>query len=189
MYIKSIFRLAIVGFVFCSCQSDSFQINGQSKILTDGDTICLIQEDTPNKVIATAIAYNGNFTMKGNTEMPLFCKIYVKRIPFCNTQLFLESGNINVELNAPPHPSRVSGSKLNNQWQLLNDSIKYLGRELIRITKETKETDHSKQNLYIKKIDSLHKEMSECILNTARRNRNNALGKYILENYKEPKFK
>jgi hypothetical protein len=38
-------------------------------------------------------------------------------------------------------------------------------------------------------IDSLHHRISDCITETAQRNKQNVLGKYILQNYKKPEFK
>ncbi len=190
MHINSVFRLALVGSIFCSCQSDSFRINGQSDLLAEGDTICLINEDNPNKVLCTTVSNNEKFLMTGTIpESPTLCRIYVKKDPAYSAELFLESGDITVELAQPPKQSRVSGTRLNNEWQKLNDSIKFLGKELIHISKIAKDADQTTHNLHLKKIDSLHRRMSECILNTAQRNSNNMLGKYIQKNYKEPKFK
>jgi hypothetical protein len=82
----------------------------------------------------------------------------------------------------------VSGTTINNSWQQLNDSIWILGQEVVK-TSLLSVTDSATQLLRVKTVDSLHRRMSDCILNTARRNSDNPLGQYINQNYKAPEFK
>jgi hypothetical protein len=49
--------------------------------------------------------------------------------------------------------------------------------------------DTTTQKALAHSIDSLHRQMSACVLNTAERNKDNPLGNYINENYKAPEFK
>ena len=187
MRIKPVFGLAVVGYMLCSCQSDSYQINGFARQLPEGDTIVLAQEEMPSQPLGYDIVSEGRFLITGTSDTPSLCRVYQKRDPSCVVNCFLEPGTITVELNPPPALSRVSGTRLNNTWQQMNDSIQLLGRELIRIT-AAKSSDRAAHLTRLNAVDSLHRKMSDCILNTARQNQDNALGKYILQNYKEPKF-
>ena len=172
-----------------SCQSDSYQINGFTHHLQEGDTICLTTGDLPEKLLGHAIVNEGKFHITGTTDTTLLCQLYLKRETPCAVSFFLEPGTITVELTPPPAQSKVSGTKLNNAWQQLNDSVRYLGSQLIHLAKTAGEFSENAHLSRLRAIDSLHRKMSDCILNTAKRNHHNALGKYIQENYKEPEFK
>ena len=82
----------------------------------------------------------------------------------------------------------VSGTKLNNEWQQLTDSVAILGNQVALLLRHP-EADTTAQKALVTNVDSLHRKMSACILNTAQRNKDNPLGKYINENYKAPEFK
>lgn len=189
MSIKSFFGLAAAGIILSSCQSDTYQINGFAQEFQEGDTICMTLEDNPAKIIGSAIVSNGKFAMAGTTDTILLCRIYPKQLPKAAVTCFIEPGSITIELHCPPNPSRVSGTLINNDWQQLNDSVLLMGKELIRITQMTSNTSDSIHLSHLNAVDSLHRRISNYILNTAKRNSNNALGKYIEKNYKEPEFK
>lgn len=185
---RSILGLAVTGIMLCSCQSNSYQITGYARHFQDGDTIWLATEEQPETPFAEAYVNGGKFYFTGEQEMPQVCRVYPKQEPECIVSFFLEPGHITLEMNLPPDYPRVSGTKVNNAWQQLCDSIEMLGREAINIAKITSDTSPDVHLRRLNAIDSLHRRMSQCILNTASRNRDNALGRYIHENYKEPEF-
>ena len=186
---KALIRLAVAGIAFCSCQSDSYKIKGYANHLQDGDTITLALEDNQQKILGQTIISEGNFNMKGVTDTTVFCRAYLNKEPLTSISFFLEPGNITLELHPYPTPSRVSGTVLNNEWQGLNDSVQTLGDKLIRLAEEASKTDADNRQQLQQTIDSLHRKISGCIKNTAQRNKTNVLGKYIIDNYKEPEFK
>lgn len=189
MNIKSLFGLAAVGIVLISCQPGSYRIDGFARGVPDGDTVCLALENNPGTPFAHALVGGGKFLFTGETDSASLCRVYLKRQPDCSASLFLEPGEIiTAELNLPPALSRVSGSVANNEWQLLNDSIQLFAREL-RQTLQLQPADSLPQAVRVRKADSLHRRMSQCILHTAQRNQGNALGRYIHQNYKEPRFR
>ena len=190
MGVKPLFRLAVASFMLASCQSESFHINGYARQLADGDTVYLIKVSQPEVIIRSAIVNEGRFAIFGTTsDSPAFCKAYLKRTPACSVEFFLETGEITIELNPPPLQSRVSGTPMNIEWQQLNDSIRIMGQEMINIARQARKPGLTPHLSQLKAVDSLHRKMSECIYNTARRNKDNAVGHYIQENYKEPAFK
>lgn len=188
MNIRSFIGLAAAGMTLCSCQSDCYQIDGFARQLEQGDTICIVLENEPEQLIGTAIVHQGKFNVTGTTDTILFCKAYLSRMKECNASFMLEPGIIAIELNLPPKPSRISGTRLNNQWQQLNDSIQRMGSELFKLATRKDTCDEATHRARLQAIDSLHRRMSACIENTARRNADNPLGQYIEENYKAPEF-
>ena len=186
MSIKTILGLTVVGAICLSCQSNVYQIEGFARDLNDGDTICLIQN--PNDGMATiTLVENGKFAFAGETSDISVCQIFAKKAPDETVTFFLEPSRITVELASQPEGNRVSGTYINNQWQQLSDSIALLGREAVK-TVLRQARDSAEQRQQAKSIDSIHRRMSDCIQNTAKRNSDNALGQYIHQNYEAPKF-
>jgi len=187
-YLKHTLGLAAIGTLCLSCQSNFYQIDGQASNCQDGDTICLAYDNEPDRYFAFAIVSNGRFTFTGETTSTNLCRIYPIHKSNNGVSLFLEPDKLTVELSQKNALNRVSGSKINNQWQLLNDSIRILGERIVRIVQEPV-SDSISQKERVITIDSLHRRMLDCIDNTAQRNKDNALGIYIRENYKKPEFK
>mgnify|MGYP002522463950 CR=1 FL=1 len=187
MKLKLLYGLAAVS-LLAACQSNSFQINGIARAFQEGDTICLTYDDEPENVFAQTTVSDGKFEFAGETDAFRLCRAYVKRQPDCNATFFLEPGHITIEFYPRPAISRVSGTRCNNEWQHLSDSIQLLAKEIVYILRHPA-TDTLAQQRNVHIIDSLHRRMSDCILHTAQRNRDNPLGRYIQENYKKPEFK
>ena len=188
MSIKTVLGLTVVGACCLSCQSNAYQIEGFARDCMDGDTIYLRHEDNGEGTVFITTVEDGKFSFSGETDSSTLCHIYTKKEPQSTASLFLEPGRITVELSLMPERNRVSGTTLNNRWQQLNDSIWLLGQETVRISLMPM-ADSTTQVMRARTIDSLHRRMSDCILNTARRNRDNPIGQYIDKNYQAPEFK
>ena len=171
-----------------SCQSNVYQIDGYARDFKDGDTICLHQEIEGDGTVFITQVVDGKFSFSGETNTSTFCHIYTIANPKNRVSFFLEPARITVELSLAPERNRVSGTIINNTWQQLNDSIRLLGQEVVR-TSLLPVADSTTQAKRVRTIDSLHHRMSDCILNTARRNSDNPIGQYIKKNYKAPEFK
>lgn len=187
MSIKTFLGLTVVGTLCLSCQSNSYQIDGFARNYNDGDTICMAEESMQNKIVTITLVKNGKFSFSGETEDTILCRIFPKETPNQNVSFFLQPDKITVELSSSHEDNRVSGTCINNQWQQLNDSICLLGKEAVN-TVMLMARDNTEHLQRAKTIDSLHRRMSDCILNTARRNSDNVLGRYIRQNYKAPEF-
>ena len=195
MSIKTVLGLTVVGACCLSCQSNSYQIDGYARDFMDGDTIYLRQETDGEGTVFITTVDDGKFSFAGEADANMLCHLYTKKLPATSNlnpqpsvSLFLEPGRITVELSLTPERNRVSGTPLNNRWQQLNDSVWLLGREVVR-TSLLPMADSATQVMRARTIDSLHRRMSDCILNTARRNRDNPIGQYIEKNYQAPEFK
>ena len=188
MSIKTFLGLTVVGALCLSCQSNAYQIHGFAHDFTEGDTICLRFESDDNRPVFITQVADGMFTFSGETNNTIsLCHIYPKNRPESTVSLFLEPAQITVELSLLAERNRVSGTTINNTWQQMNDSIRILGQEVVK-TSLLPVTDSATQLRRVKIVDSLHRRMSDCILNTARFNSDNPLGKYINQNYKAPEF-
>ena len=188
MSIKTILGLTAVGTLCLSCQSNTYQIDGFARDFKDGDTICMRNESVGNNPIIITQVADGRFSFTGESGSVALCHIYPKNRPESTVSFFLEPARITVELALAQERNRVSGTAINNTWQQLNDSIRQLGQEVIR-TSLLPVADSVTQQLRVRTVDSLHRRMSDCILNTARRNSDNVLGQHINQNYKSPEFK
>ena len=188
MSIKSFLGLTVGGMLCLSCQSNVYHIHGFAHDFMDGDTICLRFESGEDWPVTITQVADGKFAFFGQADAVSLCHIYPKNRPESIVSFFLEPSQITVELSLLPERNRVSGTTINNSWQQLNDSIWILGQEVVK-TSLLSVTDSATQLLRVKTVDSLHRRMSDCILNTVRRNSDNPLGQYINQNYKAPEFK
>ena len=187
MSIKTILGLTVIGFICLSCQSNSYQIDGFARNCHDGDTICMAAEPVQNGNVTITLVENGKFSFVGETENTIVYRIFPKKTPGQAVTFFLEPDRITVELSSSPEGNRVSGTRINNQWQQLNDSVCLFGKEAVK-TVMLLAQDSIAQRQQVITVESLHRRMSDCVLNTARRNSDNVLGQYIRQNYKAPKF-
>ena len=187
MNIKSFYGLAVVGLFVCSCQSDSYKVQGFAHDFAEGDTIFLKASDNSSQVCYTLIE-DGKFYFMGKADNVSLHEIYASSDPEESISFFNVPGTTTVELNRKPRPSRVSGTTVNNSWQQLADSIDYYASQMdILLRMPSNDTISIRQRTLA--VDSLHRQMSDCILRTAARNKNNPLGQYIQANYKAPEFK
>ena len=188
MNIRTFLGLTVAGTLCLSCQSNAYQIDGFARDFSDGDTICMRQESDGNSPVVMTHVIDGKFAFSGETDTVAFCQIFPKNRPEVTVSFFLEPARITVELASAPERNRVSGTTLNNTWQQLNDSIRLLGQEVVK-TSLLPIADSTAQWQRVRMIDSLHRRMSDCILNTARQNSDNPVGQFINQHYKAPEFK
>jgi len=170
-----------------SCEDESYRINGFANDLNEGDTIVLAYNTVPERPLAKTIVSNGKFYFEEKLGDQRPCILYQKQTPQNYVFFFPDYGTIAIELHEASKPSRISGTKLNNTWQHMNDVIQHIGKELMRqITQQDSDsTIHLKRYLT---VDSLHRKMVNCIKQTGQNNKDNPLGRFILQNYKEPEF-
>jgi hypothetical protein len=188
MKIKSIYGLAVAVLFVCSCQSGSYKVQGYAHDFAEGDTIFLTKAaDTTSQVRYTLVA-DGKFYFEGEADKVTLYEIYAGSDSRESISFFNVPGTTTVELNRKPKPSRVSGTTVNNSWQQLADSIDdYASQMEILLRMPSNDTLSIRQRTLA--VDSLHRQMSDCILHTAGRNKDNPLGQYIHAYYKAPEFK
>ena len=88
----------------------------------------------------------------------------------------------------------VSGCQLSSkhqqmrEWQALNDTIRECSQKIqniVNVIHQSPYTTEETQKCLLRDIDSIDQRMKQAIRNFAERNKDNDLGKYILENYSE----
>ena len=74
------------------------------------------------------------------------------------------------------------------EWQALNDTIRECSQKIqniVNVIHQNPHTTDETQKSLLHDLDSIDQRMKQAIRNCAERNKDNDLGKYILENYSE----
>ena len=74
------------------------------------------------------------------------------------------------------------------EWQALNDTIRECSQKIqniVNVIHQSPYTTEETQKSLLHDLDSINQHMKQAIRNCAERNKDNDLGKYILENYSE----
>ena len=74
------------------------------------------------------------------------------------------------------------------EWQALNDTIRECSQKIqniVNVIHQSPYTTEETQKSLLHDIDSIDQRMKRAVRNCAERNKDNDLGKYILENYSE----
>ena len=190
--------LATVAVLTAACQSNTYYIIGEAHDTPDGAVLYLSTDDssgisqdtcgssgchTAPTLLDSITVSGGRFGYTATTDTARLCHLYDKARPESSVTLFLEPGNIYVELSKKEGRSRVSGTVLNNQWQALNDTVaKYDAR--LRQLMLTAGDSISPRRLHAQVAeiyDNLTRRISEAALN----NRDNALGRFIATHWQQ----
>lgn len=168
-----------------ACQSDRCRISGEARHLDDGAMVYLITDLSTCRHADSAIVNQGHFALSvadGGDHAPL-CQIVSAAHPEAGVTFFAVPGDVYVELRPAVGRSRVSGSKVNNQWQALNDSVALCDRRLRPLIRAIGKADSLDSRRLYRDIRRLHTRLNDCISDAARRNRDNAMGHYIATHY------
>ena len=181
MRIENYVGLALAALCFAACQSDTYYIKGEAQGLADGTVVYLAEAEGTQRVLDSLVVSDGRFSGEGaaTDDAPLFCKLYPKGHADGGLLFFLVTGNIYAELSAETGASRVSGSKINNQWQALNDTV---GKYDARLRELFSADSLAPRNVYAETA-RIYSTLSRRISETAQRNSDNALGRFISSHY------
>jgi thiol-disulfide isomerase/thioredoxin len=86
-----------------------------------------------------------------------------------------------------PGASRVGGTKCNEQWQELNDSVMTIGKEINRIAEHIygNTVDEMEQQKGMEQIEKLNQRFSAIVVKTTEKNIKNEFGYFLLTYYPE----
>lgn len=185
MQTRQLIGLAAATLLLASCQSDIFRINGIAKEYADGDTLLLTIGDDgqPSNPTVPIVVEKGKFRLKQRTDTTIFCSLRSSHQPQCNVTFFMEPGEkVRVELGAEPGTSRISGSRINNEWQKLCSLAEDYGRTLCETAGQAGSDSLTIADAY-NRTSRLYSEMNEAIRQTATRNSDNALGLFLSTHY------
>lgn len=175
------------GIMLAACQSNTYHIVGTVENAADGDTLFLTTDIMQGIPTDTIIVKDGRFELSGETDSVRFCMIYSKNNESLTASFFLEPGRIQVSMPRDPSASRVGGTKINDEWQRMNDSVMVVGKEINRVAEKIYETEASQeeQAKAMAKIEILNQRFGSIVLAFAERNINNELGYFLLTFYPE----
>jgi thiol-disulfide isomerase/thioredoxin len=187
MNIKLLFSLGAVCLSLASCQSKSFKINGSVEGLEDGDTLFLTSDLQMGIPSDTLVVKDGRFTFKGETDSTYLCMIYGASRNEINTPFFLEPGAITIHLTERPGGSRIGGTKCNDAWQELNDSVMTIGKEINLIAEHIygRIINQEEQQKGMEQIIRLNQHFADIVVNAAEKNIKNEFGYLLLTYYPE----
>ena len=181
--VSILFSIALLA----SCQSNSYKISGSVEGLPDGDTIFVtsdLETGIPNDTI---IIKEGKFELQGEVDSTALCMVYSASKNEINAAFFLEPGTIKIQLTEQPGGSRVSGTHCNDQWQMLNDSVMSIGKEINRIAEHiySNNLPEEEQQKGMEQIDQLNQRFGALVIKTAEKNISNEFGYFLLTYYPE----
>jgi thiol-disulfide isomerase/thioredoxin len=170
-----------------ACQSSSYQVNGTIEGAADGDTLFLTSDMQTGIPSDTLIVEDGKFSISGEVDSVHFCMIYSAKRNELNAPFFIEPGTIKVQISETPGASRVGGTLCNDEWQLLNDSVVSIGKEINRIAEHIygNTVSQEKQQRGMEQIEKLNKRFSEVVIDVAEKNIDNEFGYFVLTYYPE----
>lgn len=168
-----------------SCQSNGYKIAGEASGLKDGDTLFLSHDMETGIPSDTILVENGKFALNGETDSTSLCMIYSASRNEINAAFFIEPGTIKVNLSKQPGASRVSGTRCNDEWQRLNDSVMVIGKEINRIAEHIygNNVPFEEQQKGMEQIEGLNKRFSACVIETTKKNIDNEFGFFLLTYY------
>jgi thiol-disulfide isomerase/thioredoxin len=170
-----------------ACHSNTYKISGVAEGLQDGDTLFITNDLQSGIPTDTLIVKNGKFELSGETDSTYLCMVYCDKRNELNAPFFIEPGNISIKLSETPGASRVGGTKCNEQWQELNDSVMTIGKEINRIAEHIygSTTDEMEQQKGMDQINKLNQRFAALVVKTAEKNVNNEFGYFLLTYYPE----
>lgn len=178
--------LASVCLALAACQSSAYQIKGNAKELKDGDTLFITSDLYHRTPIDTTIVTDGTFEFDGHVDSTRICMIYAARQPEMNITFFLAPADIRIILRR--EGSRVQGPRLNNDWQEMNDTIDYYGKEMKEMALQLFENPQisvDEKRQLMEKMKALENLLKQKIKETADRHREDELGEFIHSNFQD----
>lgn len=170
-----------------ACHSNTYKISGAVEGLNDGDTLFITNDLQAGIPTDTLIVKDGKFELSGETDSTYLCMVYSEKRNELNAPFFIEPGNISIKLVETPGASRVGGTKCNEQWQELNDSVMTIGKEINRIAEHIygNTVDEMEQQKGMEQIEKLNQRFSAIVVKTTEKNIKNEFGYFLLTYYPE----
>jgi len=165
-----------------ACHGNSFKIKGSVEGIDNGDTLYATTDFQNGIPFDTMVVKDGKFSMSGRADSVRQCIIYCAQDEAISSLLFLEPGQIKVELSLVPERTKVSGTALNDAWQSLNDSVNIFSNQVNNLLAQyyTEETSQEEKTKILSKITTHAQKINQCICKTAEKNINNELGYFLI---------
>lgn len=174
MKIKKLCGLAAV-ILMTACQSPFCKVTGYS----DCDTLLLTADGLK---IDTLITMQDQFQWSARIDSACLHHLSQLNAPQNIVTFFAEQGHVRIWF--VEGKAHVTGTRLNNEWQALNDIAADYGHRINRTVKELVQADTPSGQI-ARQVAYLYQKLEYQIQETARRNHNNELGRF-LSTYHEP---
>ncbi len=183
---KTTMRLAAVTILITACQSHSYRLTGEAADFSDGDTLQIV-DALSRKVIARPVVNDRHFAVNATTDTTLLCFVEGPDMTPGDVSFFLEPGNIYLEVKKTGGRSRVSGTLINNEWQHLLDQLAKQDTLIRRTAALLQNHDLSakQRQTVFHKLQEQESYLRQLVKQTAERNKDNALGRFVEEHFQE----
>ena len=181
---NTLYSALLIG-ALTACQSTTYQVNGTIEGAADGDTLFLTSDLQSGIPSDTIFVEDGKFHISGEADSVRLCMIYSAKRNELNAPFFIEPGIISIQIKETPGASRVGGTKCNDEWQVLNDSVMSIGKEINRIAEHIygNTVTPEEQQKGMEAIDKLNQRFSRMVINTCEKNIRNEFGYFLLTYY------
>lgn len=182
---KTLLMAGVAATLLTACHSNSYKIKGTAEGLQDGDTLFFTTDMVEGIPSDTIILEDGKFTMEGEADSVMMAMIYSARRNEVNANFFVEPGKIEVNLSSRPGQSRAGGTKCNDEWQVLNDSVIAIGKRINRIAEHIygNQVGQEEQERGMAEIEKLNNYFAQILVETTERNIKNEFGFFLLTYY------
>ena len=181
---NTLYSALLIG-ALTACQSTTYQVKGTIEGAADGDTLFLTSDLQTGIPSDTIFVEDGKFHISGEADSVRLCMIYSAKRNELNAPFFIEPGIISIQIKETPGASRVGGTKCNDEWQVLNDSVMSIGKEINRIAEHIygNTVTPEEQQKGMEHIDRLNQRFSRMVINTCEKNIRNEFGYFLLTYY------
>ncbi len=181
---NTLYSALLIG-ALTACQSTTYQVKGTIEGAADGDTLFLTSDLQTGIPSDTIFVEDGKFHISGEADSVRLCMIYSAKRNELNAPFFIEPGIISIQIKETPGASRVGGTKCNDEWQVLNDSVISIGKEINRIAEHIygNTITPEEQQKGMEAIDKLNQRFSRMVINTCEKNIRNEFGYFLLTYY------
>ena len=181
---NTLYSALLIG-ALTACQSTTYQVQGTIEGAADGDTLFLTSDLQSGIPSDTIFVEDGKFHISGEADSVRLCMIYSAKRNELNAPFFIEPGIISIQIKETPGASRVGGTKCNDEWQVLNDSVMSIGKEINQIAEHIygNTVTPEEQQKGMEQIDRLNQRFSNIVIKTCEKNIRNEFGYFLLTYY------
>ena len=175
--------------LLAACQSDFCHVKGTVSGLADGDTLylndllsTLTTDQSPHTSII--VVQNGGFIWETEVDTARLYRLWPAHDPQHSVTFFAERGTVCIDIQQSPFTAHVSGTRLNEEWQSLNDMAASYSQRISR-TISCLVSAGTPPSLIHQRVSKLYQEMEQIISETAERNKDNELGRFISSHHEQ----
>lgn len=188
LVMRKLFAILSMFFLLFACNDtpSSYKITGRfSSDSMDGQTIYLenylwYMKMSDKKIVDSAVIHGKKFEFKGKTDSAYMALLTVGNQSYAT--IFVENGNIDVDIPDDFNKSIATGTKLNNLFKLYNQNMSPIKTKIDELIKYARSQEITEQ-LQIEvgqKYDELSKEMLDVSIKFLNENPGTILSAYIL---------